>query len=73
MNETVMTHSVSEHRSVGSSYQAVDLVLRRMTSVMAMAIGAAALGAAIAGVAGGIAALLLVMVGGTIAVFLRKK
>jgi hypothetical protein len=56
MNQAVMTTHTREMHQSASGGQ-IDMILRRMTSVLAVAIGAAAIGAAIAGVTGGIVGL----------------
>ena len=71
MNQSVMTtHTREMHQSSGGGQ--VDMVLRRMTSVLAVAIGAAAIGAAIAGVTGGIVGLAVAGGAGIFGLFCGK-
>ena len=67
------SHAVRVHRPTKSSQAHVDLVLRRITSILAMAIGASAIGTVLWGVAGGVTALALAAAGGTLGIFFGKK
>jgi hypothetical protein len=74
MNEATMTsHAARDHRPTKSSQAHVDLVLRQVTSILAMAIGASAIGTALRGVAGGVTAFVLAAAVATIGIFLGKK